>query len=487
MKYIIISILTLSSLCILQSCNKWIDVKPTDRLSEDVLFESSEGYMKALNGVYIEMGKPELYGQFMSSGAVDVMAQYYFMTTSTHQFYDFTNFRYGNERPKTGFDQAWRKAYELIANLNVIIEKCGEQPSDKLPQPYHGIVKGEALALRALLHFDMLRLFGPIYNDDNKRTPAIPYYSDTALEVAPLRSSEEILSFVQVDLAEAKELLQDSDPILSEGVRADGNPTGSNAMYYRQYRLNYYAIQTLLARTYLWQGDKIKALQSATETLDQIQTGDDAVFPFVTFAAATHGTKPDRVFSTEVMFALYTVNKPTTYATIFDANLVSLARLSFNAGNSDMSRVNDLYQNNADYRYRIWENVNVAGASILTNQKYKDYLDAPGRYMLPMIRLSELYLIAAECTDDEQYAIELINTLRTHRNIPTITPQGATAIQAAITSEFRKEMLGEGQMFYYYKRHSFETVPNNAALVGTKAMALENYQAPLPDSEISMR
>ncbi len=58
------------------SCSKWVDVKPTDRLGEDQLFVDPAGYTKAINGVYVEMANMALYGQEMTTGAVDVMAQY---------------------------------------------------------------------------------------------------------------------------------------------------------------------------------------------------------------------------------------------------------------------------------------------------------------------------------------------------------------------------------------------------------------------------
>ncbi|TKC06185.1 RagB/SusD family nutrient uptake outer membrane protein [Pedobacter frigoris] len=134
------------------SCNKWVDVKPTDRLGEDQLFVDPAGYTKAINGVYVEMANTALYGQEMTTGAVDVLAQYYVLTSSTHRYFDHTTFVYTSGKVKPTFDNAWKKAYELIANCNVIIEKCGDAPSQKLPEPYYGIIKGEAIALRAFLH-----------------------------------------------------------------------------------------------------------------------------------------------------------------------------------------------------------------------------------------------------------------------------------------------------------------------------------------------
>ena len=60
--------------CMLASCSKWIDVKPADRLSGEMLFQDREGYLKALNGVYVEMANTSLYGQDMTAGVLDVLA-----------------------------------------------------------------------------------------------------------------------------------------------------------------------------------------------------------------------------------------------------------------------------------------------------------------------------------------------------------------------------------------------------------------------------
>ncbi|PWG79206.1 RagB/SusD family nutrient uptake outer membrane protein [Pararcticibacter amylolyticus] len=469
------------------SCKKWIDVQPTDRLGEDQLFISKEGYMKALNGVYVEMANNALYGKEMTAGAMDVLAQYYYMTLTTHSYYEYTTFVYTSERTKKTFDNAWRKSYELIANCNVIIEKCGDAPGRTLPQPYYGIIKGEALALRAFLHLDMLRLFGPIYTEDNKTRPAIPYISKTGFEIAPMLSSEEVMQHVTDDLKSALSLMEDTDPIRTEGVRHGSNPAGSNDLYYRQYRLNFYAAKALLARAYLWQANKSEALAQAQELLSEIQSSDRTVFPYVTFANATHAERPDRVFSTEVMFSLYDNDRLKMYSSLFDVNLQAGSKLSFNGGGTDESRVKNLYDDDNDYRRRIWQIVSSGTVTALTNLKYQDVTDAPGRYMIPLIRQSEVLLIAAECSPDLASGIVYLNKVRASRNAVSLNPATETALKTAITNEFRKEMIGEGQQFFYYKRNAMQTIPSHSSLAGTKTMVLNNYVVPLPDSEISQR
>lgn len=468
------------------SCNKWIDVKPTDRLGEDQLFVDPAGYTKAINGVYVEMANTALYGQEMTTGAVDVLAQYYVLISSTHRYFEHTTFVYTSERVKTTFDNAWKKSYELVANCNVIIEKCGDAPSQRLPEPYYGIIKGEAIALRAFLHLDMLRLFGPIYTEANEANPAIPYVTKSGFEVAPILNAEQVMKHITDDLKTALSLLANTDPVRTSGVRNGNNPAGPNDLYYRQYRLNYYATKALLARAYLWQGDKANALIEAEALLNEVQVTKN-VFPYVTSASATSTTVPDRVFSTEVMFAVYDINRSAMFERQFDINLDNNNKLSFSNGDTNESRVNALYDDANDYRRRIWQNASSGTITALTNLKYMDIANAPGRYMIPLVRLSEVLLIAAESHPDLATGIAYLNKVRTSRNSLSLNPATPAALQTAIMNEFRKETIGEGQQFYFYKRTAQQTIPNHAAVTGTKAMVLTNYVVPLPDSEISQR
>ena len=163
------------------SCDKWLDIKPRDRMSDDMLFETREGYLKALNGVYMGLTYRNLYVRELSAGHLDVMAQYYRTTQNVPQY--FSGFIYTNNNLKTYFESVWNNTFRLIVNCNVILGHCGEEPGDILPEAWYGIVKGEALAMRAMLHLDMLRLFGPVPTAANlAATPeniqCIPYVTN---------------------------------------------------------------------------------------------------------------------------------------------------------------------------------------------------------------------------------------------------------------------------------------------------------------------
>jgi hypothetical protein len=469
------------------SCNKWIDVKPSDRLSEDLLFNTKDGFLKALNGIYVDLASTSSYGENMSMSVLDVMGQYYYLNLSTHAYNPYAVFNYTHVNPVNSFEDIWKKTYAQILNANVIIEKCGTQ-NPVLNGPYFGIVKGEALALRAMLHLDMLRLFGPIYTEQNKTVVCIPYNTSAEVQITPLSTAEQVMKHITDDLTAALALLKDADPIITEGVRNGANAAGANDLYYRQYRLNYYAAKALLTRALLWKGDKQGAYLLAKEILTEVQAPAKPIFPAVTKAAAEDNTtNPDRLFTSEVFFGLYNINRAASYTKFFAPEQQEGLRLAFNKNNTDRTRIDALYDDQNDYRFKAWQEVGSAAGTMWTNQKYKDYPSPPARYMIPLIRLGEILLTAAECSPTVEEGRGYLNQLRVSRNCVSRNPSTAGELTTFVTSEFRREMFGEGQMFYYYKRNGALSIPDHNVLVGNKEMALAAYVVPLPESETSQR
>ena len=112
--------------------------------------------------------------------------------------------------------------------------------------------------------------------------------------------------------------------------------------------------------------------------------------------------------------------------------------------------------------------------------------------MIPLMRTSEMYLALAELTDDQNEAINVINKIRIKRNVPDIaipddvelTPE---LLKEYITQEFAREVIGEGQLFFYYKRHAMETFAAGTAANTTFNMNVSSYVVPLPTIETNNR
>ena len=147
------------------SCESWIAVEPTDRLSEDKVFSTQKGFLQSLNGVYAEMNNNSVYGGNLSVGLIDVMGQYYDGGSDNgYAYYYPAQYDYTATSLKNTFESVWSKMYNLITSVNIIIEKC--EQTDVLSAQYQKMIKGEALALRAMFHLDLLRIFGPIMSEN---------------------------------------------------------------------------------------------------------------------------------------------------------------------------------------------------------------------------------------------------------------------------------------------------------------------------------
>ena len=133
----------------LGGCSNWLDVIPEDSVDEKDLFSTGEGYRNALNGVYRQMSQTSMYGQQMSWGFIDVLGQLYnTQKLSNYSAYGIAgkNYAYRDETVKSVIQVIWSNTYNSIANCNNIVGR---------------ITGEEALALRAFLHFDLLRLWAP--------------------------------------------------------------------------------------------------------------------------------------------------------------------------------------------------------------------------------------------------------------------------------------------------------------------------------------
>lgn len=473
------------------SCNKWVQVAPEDQLTQKVIFSTKEGYLKALNGVYMSLNNAPLYGRDLSMGMIDVLAQYYNTDVADHQQKPFAAYDYSSESFKNKLDATWSNAYKQIANVNAIIEAC-DAHDGVLPTNYYNIYKGEALALRAYLHFDLLRLYGPVYASDNQ-AESIPYMEDSDRAVKPLLAASEVVDRVLNDLKEAESYLRDYDPVRSEGPLNFAGEE-NNHFNYRQYRFNYFAVKAMLARVSLWKGDKANALKYAEEVIQEAQEEND-FFPFVSVnevRPANANTPSDRMFSKEVLFSLYYQNRVAVYNSYFNPSVNAVSLLTF-PGTLTEGRVATLYDNLNDYRRGMWNITTVEDVEVIYNNKFEDISDDDGvsnafRYMVPLIRISEMYLIRAECSDDFSIALESLNTLRVNRGIHRLELNTREELNKAVEQEYIKEFIGEGQLFFFYKRNAYSELPNpNRVTGGEIPMQIENYVFPLPEGEISQR
>ena len=210
------------------SCDSWLEVKPYDQIAEGELQKSEEGYQKMLNGIYIDLNSDALYGQTLSVEMIEVMGGAYTIGTDNSvwgNYKDLSSYQYNTEYWRNRLDQTWNKAYALILNCNKILETIDGNKNLFTDGSYY-IIKGEALALRAMLHFDMLRLFGPVYSKDSDKK-AIPYYTKQTNSPEPILTAQEVMEKITTDYEDALNYLA-NDPVKTEGTMMSSTEDGSS-------------------------------------------------------------------------------------------------------------------------------------------------------------------------------------------------------------------------------------------------------------------
>ena len=107
------------------SCSKWLDVKPYDKISHDELYSTESGFIKHLNGIYVELNSDMLYGSTLSIEMVEVMGGAYVIGTDKSvwgNYQDLAGYEYGTQYWRARLNETWNKAYSLILNCNLLLE-----------------------------------------------------------------------------------------------------------------------------------------------------------------------------------------------------------------------------------------------------------------------------------------------------------------------------------------------------------------------------
>ena len=447
----------LLGLWLLTSCSNWLNVEPFDQVSEEQQYSKAEGFYNQLNGIYKSMASAELYGKELTWGFLDVLAQYYDMSGSTStKNYGYINgaeLDYENIKVKPYFDTFWESMYTAIANCNNLIQNTVVVDSNIFPmrEMERRCIEGEARALRAMLHFDLLRMYAPAPRvDSTGKYLAYVDYFPTHIPLAI--STNEYLDKVYKDLLDAHTLTMSYDTLYSNSIsqnsyRLELSNLGALSSFWqnRGYRLHHYAIKGLLARVALYKEDKAEALKWASDVLDYyswFQFNDK-------YDIVDDGNM--KLYG-DVIFALYN-NNLTMYEEQENTTNSYLSLYDDETLFSDEERDIRRYQYAKDEREQISDNKNKIGGSIPI--KYKK-IDAGIRKakacnaMIPMIRMSEMCYILAECyyEKEEKKAIQWLDYIRSSRGCRNASPSVGTQAKfnELILKDFRREFYGEGQL-----------------------------------------
>ena len=440
----------------LSSCvNDWLDVAPSDGTDADAALTSSSDLAAVRTGMYAALkGNSNLvdyYGQqFFVYGDVHAGDDYQYNNlggSNRASFYYDMNYQTASEfsSSTSSSNVAWKSPYIVIGRANRIIAAAEGGALSDAAEAKATIDQyaAEAKVLRALAHFDLVRIYGKPYTEDQGASLGVPLVTGVLESNAkPARSTvAEVYTQVVKDLTEA---------ISSNALATETEPG----------YVSVWGAKAILSRVYLNMGDYANALSVAE---DIIKNSGAALWTRDQYFKAWDASTPNE---SEFLFRLNVAGST-------DSNdLNGIGNLQQREGYKEMVAtkkfVDMLTSDPEDVRNEMFLPATAAKevATYGTNKVYLNKLRGQGGNLrnvtiVPIIRLSEVYLTAAECAfrnNDKTKAVEYLNDLvknRTTTEASLATVDNITLERILI--ERRKELIGEGQRYFDALRNN-ETI-----------------------------
>lgn len=453
-KFIIgsIAILVLMSGC----SKKFITKTPNDALPFDQALTDVNLMQTALYGAYSEMRALGVYGRDLPVIG-DLQADNTYIEVKNSGRY-LPQYNYSVTVNDATVLEVWQHNYATILRANQIIDsKVTGADADK--------IKAQAYGMRAICYFNLVKYFAKPYTDD-PNSPGVPltlHYDPTA---QPARNKvSEVYTQIVSDLKAGFAIA----------------PAYSSTVV-----ISKYAIEAVLARAYLYMGDNANALASAVDVINN--GGFKLVAP-----ADYEGFWANSAPRTDKVETLFEVDADVLNNNQFD----DLGGIYIN-GYGDIycsSQLYNLYSATDARKSILISDVNKSNVAAILVNKYPNASN-PDRDNLKVIRLAEVYLIAAEAAtaSNETTARQYLNALLAQRD-PLAVPYVSTGAQLKtdIITERRKELAFEGDRFFDLNRLKLPIarVANNGAIpAGTGNVNLnipypDNRRlAPIPQNEI---
>lgn len=498
MKYIMT---LLMSVILFTSCDKWLDVKSDLDIYETDLVKEAEGYYAILNGLYMKMGNTNLYGRELTVGAVEAWSRMYTLTEDNNRsYYDIANFDYTTSSAESIADGIWSSAFNVIAEANNLIQGLEANTDVHFPDSAcRGMILGEAYAIRAMMHFEMVRIFAQAPIVDGGTSATVPYVTTFPSRMNPPLPTSEVLEKIIDDLELAKTLVAPMDTVpgnmgtasfngeverrLSIGLDFM-NEVDDDFYKYRAHRLNYWAVTQLLARVCLYAGDYDNAYLNANEIVEMVESGKIYSFTapaFICNPISNYNAEPRlhkemllglyQNYFSENNDGLWDIESTSSYLPIADVTDIFsdyMADVRYTGGFSNNQLVK--------YFWNIDENIDPGNAELMNYVKN----------IIPVLRFPESYYIAAESIFDKDpaRAVEIFNMVVAGRNNEALSLTAGISKEAfidAIVSEYRREFIAEGYLVYVYKRLNLPIRSN-----GIEVDHHQQLVMPRPDSETAI-
>lgn len=432
LKYFATALLGIATLT---SCDSFLDMQPTNSGNADGAVATAADAKIVINGVMSAMTSSSYYGRnFLLYGDIkggDLTI--YAAGRGMDALYTF------NHTPSSGsYDSFWSRGYYCILQVNSLLSNIDKMEAAGTDEDFSE-AKGQALTLRALFYFDLVRLYGLPYSYDKTALGVPNITTPLEADAQPTRAT------VQENYAQ---ILQD----LSQAATLLPKEKGENG------QVDYYTALALEARAKLYMEDYDGALAAAKEIIEsgayQLYEPDEWVASW------------SQQFGTESIFELGITVEESDLGTSSPGYY--LMRYGQKKGAQGWFLASDYFlqrlgQDESDVRWGVMDNdeywvdndVERHGACY----KYMGGTDLPGdgkatntAVNIKVIRLSEIYLIAAEAAlhasqPDAEAAADYLNAIRCRA--PKLAPAtAATITDDMIMDERSKELFAEGHRFF---------------------------------------
>ena len=410
-KNIKISLLVISLMMILSSCEDRIEILPEDLTVNELVFSNGALAQGAVVGIYERAQQDNVLNgtlQFATEWQADNVD--FIGTFSTFEQIS----AYATLSSNTSVNAIWADNYEVIGAANLVIDNIPLVDDVDFTEDQRTQAIAEARFMRALVYFNIATVFGQplqVAQGENNLTIPLVTTSEVGLEL-PRTTLGEVYAFVETELLAVITDLED-------GTRIIANPGAARA---------------LLARLYLYQERFDEAAEFANDVINDSFYGLASDYSFY--------DQPD---SPEHIFTLVNdaVNGQGALGFSELSNPVSEGR-----GDVPFSQnLLDAYAEEAgDLRFDdlVQTGPGAEGADRIFTNKFPDGDNRTDDS--PVVRVTEMYLTRAEAnfrggTNIGAEAINDINDLRARAGLPAL----ATLTLDIILNERRKELAFEGQ------------------------------------------
>ncbi len=402
-----IYILILISFMSLVSCNQdeFLDKKPYDKIITDNLIVDYSTFEAAANGVYNIFQNTYYYNSYATI-LPDLMSD----NVKNNNYYLFSDIdKYETKADDRYVEKMWGKISSLIAQSSIVIREA-EQFDFGSDQAKADKLIGQLYITRGLAYFDMQRFFAQPYN----------YTSDASHMGVPLIDESKVgIDIINPSRSTTKEVYNKIINDFNKGLGMINDNIVS------PYYLNKYSAEALMARVYLYMENWSEAANLASEVIDS------GLYSLLSNEEYVNSWTLDQ--TQESIFSI--VNTDTDNSRYSSISLYYIFKRFL--------ATNDLYDSFDDNDVR---------KNLISNNKVLKYKSFGFDDNIPVVRLSEMYLIKAEALaelGDDDGAKEALNIIRLRANpMAELYTDTGDALKDEIQNERRKELMFEGHRLF---------------------------------------